>query len=231
MLAEEFRRTAAQTAFVLALILVFPMVYAVDTSFYGTGTAFGEYLLGGLAILWIVLVIYLAYNMFRREEDDGAVEYLLSLPISRSRLLAWKMVPRLTALFLLAALFKLLTGHYIVFPSFIGLAVFLLFTQTAGFILGIVGRKSWSARAVLMVMSISALVIDSLPPDVIWNSRGLPASPFYLAQLIILLLLLVLPFRKWDLKPPEYRESTFGKLAFLPMMAMAFPVVYLFSSS
>lgn len=231
MLTEEFRRTAAQTAFILALILVFPLVYTLDTTLYETGTTFLEYLAGGFALLWIVLVIYLAYNMFRREEEDGAVEYLLSLPVSRSRLLAWKMVPRLAALLLLAALYRFLTGHYIVFHSFAGLAAFLLFTQTAGFILGIVGRKSWSARLILIAMSFSALVISSVPPDLVWNARGLSAGPFYAAEIAIILLLFLPLFRKWDLKPAAYRESAFGKLALLPMTAMAFPVVYLFSSS
>lgn len=231
MLGEEFRRTAAQTAFILALILVFPLVYTLDTSLNETGTTFLEYMAGGFALLWMVLVIYLAYNMFRREEEDGAVEYLLSLPVSRSRLLAWKLFPRLAALFLLAALYRLLTGHYVVFHSFAGLAAFLLFTQAAGFILGMVGRKSWSARVILLAMSFSALVISSVPPDLVWNSSGLSAGPFYAAEMAVILLLLLPICRKWDLKPAEYRESAFGKLALLPMAAMAFPVVYLFSSS
>lgn len=234
----------------MAFLAVMPLVYLLDSSLYKTGVTFPEYMWGGFALLWMIAIGYLAYNMFRPEEKDKAVEYILSLPISRWKLLIWKTVPRIAVLLLANVIAKCLGVGYSWFWSFTGLLSFIVFSQVCGFALGIVGRKSWITRLMLFVMTICAFIINSIPPEFIWKEFIKPSSllpypspimswmehvrfsqlPYILVEIGFLALILVPLYRNWDLKPTRTRELSFAKRSLIPMIVLAFPVVWMFSS-
>jgi len=215
----------------MTLIVVMPLLYVLDSSFYRTGTTLLEYIAGGFAILWMIAVGYLAYNMFRPEEKDNAVEYILSLPITHWKLLIWKLIPRVAVLLTLNLLTVFLGSGHTWFYNLPGLLAFVIFSQVCGFTLGIVGRKSWIARLMLFVMMICAFIINSVPPELIWKSE-LPASGLLniIVEFGFLLLILIPLFRNWDLKPVRTRELSFEKRAIVPLILLAYPVVYMLSS-
>jgi hypothetical protein len=247
---KEIKDTLKQAGFIMAFLAVMPLVYLLDSSLYKTGVTFPEYIGGGFALLWMIAVGYLAYNMFRPEEKDNAVEYILSLPIARWKLLIWKTVPRIVVLLLANVIAKCLGVGYSWFWSFTGLLSFIVFSQVCGFALGIVGRKSWITRLMLFVMMICAFIINSMPPVFIWKefvkfSSILPHPsafvmwteqvrfsqfPYILVELGFLALILIPLYRTWDLKPTRARELSFAKRSIIPMIILAFPVVWMFSS-
>jgi hypothetical protein len=225
-------------------MVVMPLIYLLDSSFYRTGTTLLEYMAGGFAILWMISVGYLAYNMFRPEEKDNAVEYILSLPIPRWKLLIWKTVPRMVILLILIAI-PLLSVYIPIW-----MVAFVVFSQGCGFVLGIVGRKSWIARLMLFVMMICVWLINSIPPKFMWR-QYVPASSllpdpspimmfiehirfsqlsYILIEFGFLALILIPIYRKWDLKPVRARELSFAKRAIVPLILLAYPVVYMLSS-
>ncbi len=237
----------------MAFLAVMPLVYLLDSYLYKTGVTFLEYIGGGFALLWMIAVGYLAYNMFRPEEKDNAVEYILSLPITRWKLLIWKTVPRVAVLLALNLLTVCLGGGHFWFYSFTGLLAFVVFSQVCGFVLGIVGRRSWITRLMLFVMTICAFIINSVPPVFIWKDvvnansmlQYLPnLSPmliwmdhvrfsqlsYILVEFGFLALILLPLYRIWDLKPIRVRELSFAKRSIIPLIVLAFPVVWLFSS-
>ncbi len=216
----------------MAFLAVMPLVYLIDSSLYKTGVTFPEYMAGGFALLWMIAVGYLAYNMFRPEEKDNAVEYILSLPISRWKLLICKTVPRVAVLLALNLLISSLGSGYLWFYNLTGLLAFVIFSQVCGFTLGIVGRKSWIARLMLFVMTICVFIINSMQPMLIsWdNSTFATSLPYILVEFSLLALILVPMYRTWDLKPVRGRELSLAKMAIVPLIVLAFPVVYLFSS-
>ena len=250
MFLKEIKDTLRQTGFIMAFLAVMPLVYLLDSSLYKTGVTFPEYMWGGFALLWMIAVGYLAYNMFRPEEKDNAVEYILSLPIARWKLLIWKTAPRITVLLLANVIASCSGAGYFWFYNFTGLLVFVVFSQVCGFSLGIVGRKSWITRLMLFVMTISAFIINSIPPEFIWKefvkySSILPHPsaivmwmeqvrfsqfPYIIIELGFLALILVPLYRTWDLKPVRVRELSFAKRSLIPMIVLAFPVVWMFSS-
>ncbi len=230
----------------MAFLAVMPLIYLLDSSFYSTGTTFLEYMARGFVLLWVVMVGYLAYNMFRPEEKDDAVEYILSLPIPRWKLLTWKVLPRVAVLLILLGAPLSLTVDFI--P--IWMVAFVLFSQICGFILGIVGRKSWIARLMLFIMTICVYFINSIPPKYMWreyvpNSSLIqfPSSlmmfiehirfsqlSYILVEFGFLALILIPIYRNWDLKPVRGRELSFEKRAIVPLILLAYPVVYMLSS-
>jgi len=71
-------------------------------------------------IFEIFLLLYASFtgwSMFDRERQEGAVEYLLSMPVSRTRLFFLKFIPRTFSVLLLLGVYLLLHSH-IDFPSF-----------------------------------------------------------------------------------------------------------------
>jgi ABC-type transport system involved in multi-copper enzyme maturation permease subunit len=240
---KEVKDTLKQIGFIMAFLAVMPLVYLLDSSLYKTGVTFTEYMLGGFALLWMIAVGYLAYNIFRPEEKDNAVEYVLSLPISRWKLLIWKVAPRAVVLLILIVI-PLVTNDI---PEVVA---FVVFAQFCGFVLGIVGRRSWIARSMLFVMTICVFFINSTPPKFMWRqyfsyssilSHSSPIMIFMehvmfsqLSYFFIefgLLALILLPlYRNWDLKPIRKRELSFAKRAIVPLIVLAFPVVWMVSS-
>lgn len=210
----------------MAFLAVMPLVYLLDSSLYKTGVTFTEYMTGGFALLWMIAVGYLAYNMFRPEEKDNAVEYILSLPINRWKFLIWKTVPRVAVLLVPIVIIPFVTNFI---P--IGIVAFVGFAQLCGFTLGIVGRKSWIARSMLFVMTICVYIINSIQPEFIWKDSFIASLlPYILVEFGFIALILIPIYKKWDLKPVRARELSFAKRAMVPLIVLAFPVVYLFSS-
>jgi len=247
---KEIKDTLKQAGFIMAFLAVIPLVYLLDSSLYKTGVTFPEYIAGGFALLWMIAVGYLAYNMFRPEEKDNAIEYILSLPIARWKLLIWKTAPRVVVLLLINTIAQYLSGICLWFYNFTGLLAFIVFSQVCGFALGLVGRKSWLTRLMVFVMTICAFIINSMPPVFIWKEfvKGssllpypspflmwmehvrLSQLPYILLEFGFLALILVPLYRTWDLKPIRVRELSFAKRSLIPMIVLAFPVVWMFSS-
>lgn len=228
----------------MIFLAVMPLVYLLDSSLYKTGVTFLEYMVGGFGLLWWIAVGYLAYNMFRHEEKDNAVEYILSLPISRWKLLIWKVTPRVGVLLILIGI----PCSIIHIPT--GMVAFVIFAQLCGFVLGIVGRKSWITRLMLFVMTICVFFINTTPPKFMWR-QYVPASSllpypspimmlmehvrysqlsYILVEFGLLALILLPLYRNWDLKPIRKRELSFAKRAIVPLILLAYPVVYMLSS-
>ncbi|MBD3278090.1 MAG: ABC transporter permease subunit, partial [Candidatus Aegiribacteria sp.] len=200
MFRLELKATLRQTLFVMGFMVIMPLLYLLDSSVYMTGTSLVDYMLGGYGLLWLITAGCLAYNMFRKEDEDDAEEYLLSLPISRYNLLAVKTVPRFAVLAGLELLFRLLTGRQMWFSDFPGMIVFLICILLCGFMLGLAGRKSWIARLVLLVIAAGAFVVSGLPPHMIWNTVRHSSLPYYLGEMVILLVVTLYLTKIWDRK-------------------------------
>jgi|GEM_PF-1150275 len=247
MIAREIRETIAQTAFVMSFYLFVPLLYLMDVSMYDTGMTLLEYMANGLDLMVMVTSIYLAYNMFRREENDGAAEYLLSLPVSRCRILAVKTLPRIVMALVLLFAAMLVNRMSISQGSVLGsllinwragipyLALMLVFVQLGGFTLNLVGRRSWSTRLVLLLMVVlvwqsvtfSVAVQKLMAKTLGWRaslrfSWTIGRSGMALIDFSVFFLLLWYILRPlmeiWDLKPGRFRELWFHRRMLLPLV-------------
>jgi ABC-type transport system involved in multi-copper enzyme maturation permease subunit len=247
MWIRELKETIRQTVFIMAFFILIPLLFLADQAVYQTGLTFIEYMSNGLDLFILITAVYLAYNMFKAEERDGATEYLLSLPISRWNLLKYKIIPRIAVLTILFLIGVIVNDLRISDGSVLGsmlinwrvglfyLVGFIGFTQICGFILGLIGRESWSARLILLSIMICVwqlgtitVVIDTLVWKLfdIWaairfscwlgkNGRALLDFSVFFSLIWYILKPL---WSIWDLKPMRVREIWFQKRAILPML-------------
>ena len=247
MWIRELKETLRQTVFIMAFFILIPLLFLMDQALFSSGLTFLEYMSNGLDLFILITAFYLAYNMFKAEERDGATEYLLSFPISRLQLIRYKIIPRIAVLTILLLLGSIANDLRISDGSVLGSIfiywgtglVFLIglitFIQACGFILGLTGRESWSVRLMLLGMVLCvwqlgtiSIVINRLIYKVfdIWaavrfsfwlGDNGKAILDF--SVFFALLWYILKPLcRIWDLKPMRSREIWFQKRAVLPMI-------------
>lgn len=246
MWVKEIRETLGQTAFVMSFIVLVPLLYFMDTGIYDSGWSLIDYMSNGTDLFVLITALYLACGMFRSEDDQGALEYLLSVPLRRRRLFAAKMVPRISVCAVLLTMASVLnsicgTGgsvlHSLILnwnAGYLYLLLLLVFIQLCGLVLNIVGARSWStglvlAFMVLMVWKLVAFtfVLQDLVAKVFgWRaSFSLMLTIGRTGQTLIdfaVFLLPVLYILKslagvWDMKPIRYRENVFQRKVLLPL--------------
>lgn len=247
MWMKETRETLKQAAFVMSFFTLVPLLFLLDISLYRTGMTLMEYLSNGMDLFILITSLYLAYNMFKPEEDDGASEYLLSLPVSRMKLLACKTLPRVSVALVLALIGRVMYGMlmsrgsalvYIFLNWGAGLPymiLFMVFIQGCGYTLGLVGRGSWSARVILLLMvlcvwqfgTFTLLISHAIRVFFDWPASFrfalalrttwqavIDFAVFYMLLWYILRPLMCI----WDGKSIRFREIRFQRRAVLPLI-------------
>lgn len=253
---REFMVTLRQALFVLSFYSLVPLLYLLDVSVYRSGFTFMEYMSNGLDLFILLVSGYLAYNMFRPEEEQGAMEYLLSIPLGRRKLFGLKILPRMAVLVPLMAagriMVEILHTHGSVLYSilinwrfgFLYMVLFMLFIQMCGFLLGLVGRRSWSTRLLLaftavtvwknsgIVIAVDRIILKTMGWRTFMTlkhnmSRSMGFRNVYTLEVLInfavfygLILYVLVPLMKiWDMKALRFREVWFQKRAILPLLA------------
>ena len=247
MIHRELRETLRQTVFIMAFFILVPLLYLTDQAVFSSGLTFLEYMSNGLDLFILITAFYLAYNMFKAEERDGATEYLLSLPISRWQLIRYKVIPRIVILTILLLIGTSMNDFRISDGSVLGsifiywgtgllfLIGFITFIQVCGFILGLTGRESWSARLMLLGMVLCVWQLGTITIVItrliykVFDMWTAVRFPFWLGDngsaildfsvFFALLWYILKPLCGiWDLKPMRVREIWFQKRAVLPMI-------------
>lgn len=255
MFLKELKDTLRQTGFIMSFFILIPLMYLADKAVYETGLTFIEYMSNGLDLFILITVVYLAYNMFKVEELDGATEYLLSLPISRLNLLVRKVLPRIAVLtFLLLIGFivnniRISNGSALGFifmnwyPGYFYMLGFVIFLLICGFILGLISRTSWITSLMLLVMALCVWqgatttgAIQSIIGNVFGSWHTAIRFQFaihnygfvlinYSVYFVLLAYILVPLSSMWDMKPMRVREVWFQKRAFLPLIVFSLLLV------
>lgn len=168
-------------------------------------------------VLQIFLIFYASYTgwaLFEKERQDGAVEYMLSLPVSRSRLFFIKFIPRAVVVIIVLA-FYLLLQHLFDFPFILdklsfSITYLVFFLVSIAFSLGI---KSFITVFLLTsLLSLGqAFYIKILSPTLSDSEALLRAN---LTILVFPLLFFVI-FQFYDIKPLSYFNRKFAPPAFI----------------
>ena len=172
MWKKEISDTLKQTALVLSFLLVIPVVFWINSMRLTDNQTFSHYAGAGIALTLPLLMLYLAYMMFSREDSDNASEYLESLPLSKLKLLLLKVLPRLVAfwfffigyslyLWLSPAQISSNDGFFLIGYSITELvmaAVIPLLAMLSGFLLGISDRRNPVLVAVFFLLVLFPLV-------------------------------------------------------------------------
>lgn len=259
MFAKELRDTLRQVLQALPFFAVVPALYLLDVNGVSESMSFLEFISIGSIFTVYSLAFYLAYNMFQAEDHDGATEYLLSLPLRGRILFLSKVGPRIMVLIPLKLAAQLLTAvgssrmnsasgmlsgeAWLSLPDLL----FLLLTVLCGFIVGVIGRKSWLTIAVLSLVlfgsihtGLAGVFSALLIPDWI-DIRSMSAETVgeYINASILLgragwiltpvmLLGAFLPaYRKWSPSTRRAMELSFAKRASVLVVLLLVPAMNL----
>jgi hypothetical protein len=102
MIAIEWKRLLRD----LAIIVVLLLLLLLAMNHFG----WKDVLAPTMQIFMLLFASYMGWSIFDRERQEGAMEYLFSLPVSRTRLFLMKLVPRLVVVLLLAGVFNLISA-------------------------------------------------------------------------------------------------------------------------
>jgi hypothetical protein len=200
MLATESKRIFKDSA------IIFMVLAAISA-----GILFSNqdvYLAPALEIFLLLYAAFTGWSLFERERQENAGEYILSLPLSRSRLLLLKFLPRLLSVSLILLSYLYLHQSWQL-PSF--LSPFDFSILYAGFFLlatafSISFKNFISAFFVCCLLSIGQILLIQL----LDNGRGL-SQIILQANVTVLVfpLFFFFLFRRYDIKPISYFNKKF----------------------
>jgi len=236
MLRNEILKTLKQTAVILSFLLLIPVIHRANEMRIPGGTSsLGTYFVNGGFLNYLMLVVGLSYMMFSMENDDDAMEYLKTLPVSNRVLFITKTLPRLVVLAIpllgltlyetIAEGFQMDTFLLFAVPLVMSVATALIY----GFFLGISDRRNPVLIVVATLLSSYPLLVGTVISLRITRylvSLNHPEHTGYIFP-IALLLLLVLPaliplfllipvYRSWDAVPGRIRSQAILKKLAVP---------------
>jgi hypothetical protein len=247
MYKKELMESGRQALMTILLLIIIPVFYIFDKFFINTGLDYTKVVVMGLGLVISIITLIYTSSVFQAEQRDHAMEYLLSLPVSRYSIIGWKLIPRI---FILATLYVIFLAiqpsgrdvfaggpSIFIHPTMLPMVIFTLLIF--GFILGLIGHKN-SFMKVFIIISFYAVIggaaglvanfIDISKDE--FRLEGV-APCFWISTGVILLIywLSFSPvFRRFDLKPEQLHVRRFAfravpLLAGYILMAIAFLVI------
>jgi len=98
MLRKEFRDALRRLAECLVFLVAVPLGYIWDRAIVHFGWRFADIWSAVFAVTVFLFAAYAGASLFLAEKKDRALEYLLSLPVSRSKIVSAKIGSRLAIL-------------------------------------------------------------------------------------------------------------------------------------
>lgn len=242
MLKKEIRDALNRLLECALIVAVIPLGWLVMTIFFNADWSFATAMKIAFTTMALFYSFYAGLTIFMSEKKDHAFEYLFSLPLSRGRILAYKILPRLLILTGIHLIASGLIGSVIVRPghmgTFIGLgiyvwAIFFLSVSLSfvvdSFIAGFFGVLILVTLFNQLFLDIPLLIAKLLP-------EGFVHSHF-LIGFIVSVLLLFLPmgavfwsvFRRLDVKPMRFQRTPFS-IVILSMLLLNLALFYVYHS-
>lgn len=218
MYKKEFLDTLRVFLQSLLVLLVIPIALALDWYLFHA-----QWQLAGIiqpVILGIILFFaaYGGVTIFAMERKDRALEYLLSLPVPKSRILFAKILPRLLFLLVLIACGSVL--GVMTSPVMDGISVLIVFIVALS--LSLSGESIFNALIGVVLVNVifyyssiitsyltmTRSVSHSLTP-VFWLSFGVPL----VVVVVPLLTAFYKTLKKFDLKPLKWQTQAYIQMA------------------
>jgi hypothetical protein len=238
MLKKEIINVLKQTSYFLLAVLILPGILLVttivnDVSYFQLFFPLLQY---GL-LFW---ALFMGISLFSSEQGQRGMEYLLSLPYTRLRLIGLKILPRafvVLALYfacwllyaegggnaaalphfsftiLYFALFCIALSYSASSDNFLVLFVFALFSLVAylGLLSGIFWTSLQTKGYIIYELEIMPFFTEGL--DLFWEKLIVPVS---LGILLPLLIALIFSFKKFDVRPLKAYNKRF-LIVFIPL--------------
>lgn len=242
MLRKEIMESLKQTAVILSFMLLIPIIHQVNEMRLTGGTStLSAYMMNGGLICFALLIAGLAYMMFSSEDNDDAMEYLKSLPVSKWELLKIKILPRLVVLsvpilgfiiFLALMSPSEMADYFFLLAAPVALTV--IIALISGFFLGISDRKNPILIGSMTLIGsypifLGTTIVHRISRDIANQTHA--EIPLYLYALVhfvtvavpavIPLCLLIPIYKSWDCRSGKVRSQAILKRLAVPSILIA----------
>ncbi|MCP5103828.1 MAG: hypothetical protein GY950_10640 [bacterium] len=99
MLRKEFNEILKQSFYFIAFVVGMSVLLSVMSLIFKWGVSLGEFFAAVYYVGLCIFALVTGVTLFSSDRKQGGLEYLLTLPFSRMRLLWMKILPRFTVLF------------------------------------------------------------------------------------------------------------------------------------
>ena len=217
MLRVELRKILKDSIILLLIVIALPVAMAV--------TEKDMYLAPALELFLILYASFMGWSMFDRERQEGAMEYVLSLPLSRLKLFTLKLLPRLVAVLLVLLAFNFIhesfAMHFLI-PyfnfAFLYLTVFFISLSLS------LSMKSFLGTFFLTVFLSAGLYSFIKWVDYAIGERRPAVQTFF--TLLVVPLFFLLMFRRFDIRPISHFNKRFVP-GLIAIVLAVFGITYL----
>lgn len=242
MIKKECKDVCIQALLLVAApVIIMSLVMTLIHSTPGSETSFADFFYPLLQADLLFFSLFLGISLFSSERRNQGMEYILSLPYSRMKLLIYKMVPRVAMMCLLYVIFLSLqplggaNRLFITTPSFTYI-YFILFVVSLYFSVAsdnfVVSAMAgmMTVGVVLAVILGSFLVANTMRGGPSWEVDGteilqlgsLPKLmiPILLALTLPFLISFIVSFKRVDIRPVRQFNKRYFKI-FVPLIIIA----------
>lgn len=221
MIIIEFKRVLKESI-ILFLILVGLLIAILTTD------NLDAYLAPVFEIFLLLYASFTGWSIFDKERYEGAMEYLLSLPVSRTRLFFIKLMPRVLFVFLMLVIYVFLHSQF-KFPSLLTISNFSVF-YIAFFFVSL--SLSLSLKSFIGAFLLTSIISGGLTLINRLLDMSKSDSSVYLqanVPLIIFPVLFFVVFHFFDLKPAFSFNLKFS-LPTIGALILIVGITYFFTS-
>jgi len=236
MLRKELTESIKRFLECSLIFVGIPIAFVLDRLIIKFGWEFKDLFLGIFIAAVFIHTIYSGLTILQAEKKDRALEYLLSLPISKSKIMAMKIFSRLIILLLLIFILAFLMDS----QSYQGVAIYLvvLFAVSVSLslvidsiLLGVIG-----AFLMLEVVILNNRIIFFLFSK--FGIKGSAPHQDLLSMLVSAFLLLIpfgisfwLTFKKIDVKPMKLQIKPYYYIAFPALIVLIIFILMSYKNS
>jgi len=240
MLRKEFNEQLKQLLYFLVFVTAVLGLTKLVNLVSGTEMELKEIFVAVYQVGLLIFAMVSGLSIFSSERNQGGLEYVLTLPMSRYRLLASKIIPRLgalTLLYLLYILFSGLTGArgfsgllpglpsgmllYAVFSIFC-LALSLSLTHENFVLLAMVSLFTALIHFFFLFGFLYTIIENGFHRHIYYQAPWAPMTGF-ITILLPLLVAFFSAFKKYDISGSRGFNTRFRKV-FVPMMILGFVI-------
>lgn len=237
MLKKEFKEVYKQSLFFIVFVIGIPILVSLLSMLFKWSLTYNEIFFPVYQVGMFIFAIVGGLTLFSAEKRQGGMEYLLTLPLSRMRLLGLKVLPRFVALSVFLILLWLLLHLYtlsggrgveslMILPTlyfaYLVIWAFIISVSLSAFHDNII----LLAFGILFIFLAHSLLIANLQ-TIVWQVFGKYLDMNFLSFAVLSIIGFLIPFavpfvlafRKFDIHPAGRFNRKFLKV-FVPLLVI-----------
>lgn len=224
MLKKEILDTLKILGQSMLILVIIPMVILMDWHIFHSQWEISGILEPVFVAIVILFAAYSGVSIFQREKKDRAMEYLLSLPMSKWKILVSKIFPRLFFLLLLITAGGMLSISRNIIIDGMSLLVLFFMAMFISLAVDSVINAMLGVLLLNIILYYSSLVLSYVTMEYNLLGIGLPVA--WLSQLLPGLFLIIplaaafgLTLKNFDIKPLKWQAKPYLFIA-LPCISL-----------